>query len=95
MTGPAQTKTAYRAETQQFITQPSSHADTVPLLDPLTERELVVLGYLAQGLSNQAIADAMFVAVSTTRTHLNNLYSKLNARSRTHAVTRARELNLL
>lgn len=87
---------------QSAITQPikplrpaSDAADTVPLLDPLTEREMDVLGYLAQGLSNQAIADAMFVAVSTTRTHLSNLYSKLDARSRTHAVMRARELNLI
>lgn len=72
-----------------------STVDVIPLLDPLTDRELDVLAYLVQGYSNQAIADAMFVAVSTTRTHLRNLYSKLDARSRTHAIVRARELNIV
>ncbi len=80
---------------QSLATQLANDAVIIPLLDPLTEREMEVLGYLAQGLSNQAIADAMFVAVSTTRTHLSNLYSKLDARSRTHAVMRARELGLI
>lgn len=82
-------------DAQQVSIASAPHADVVPLLDPLTERELDVLSYLAQGLSNQQIADAMFVAVSTTRTHLSNLYSKLSARSRTHAVMWARELGIL
>ncbi len=70
-------------------------ADAIPLLNTLTDRELDVLTYLVRGYSNQAIADAMFVAVSTTRTHLRNLYAKLDARSRTHAIARARELHLV
>lgn len=75
---------------------PTHTPDSVaPLLDALTDRELDVLTYLVQGYSNQAIADAMFVAVSTVRTHLRNLYGKLDARSRTHAIVRARELNLV
>lgn len=69
--------------------------DIVPLLDPLTERELEILPLIAQGHSNKTIAKELFVAVSTVRTHLKNLYSKLSAHSRTHAIARARELNLL
>ncbi|MGB0385985.1 MAG: LuxR C-terminal-related transcriptional regulator [Ardenticatenaceae bacterium] len=69
--------------------------DVVPLLDPLTEREAEILALIAQGYGNKAVAKELFVAVSTVRTHLKNLYSKLDARSRTHAIARARELNLL
>jgi LuxR family maltose regulon positive regulatory protein len=67
----------------------------LPLVEPLGEREKEVLQYLAAGLSNQAIADEMVVAVSTVKSHLKSIYSKLNVESRTRAVARARELHLL
>jgi LuxR family transcriptional regulator, maltose regulon positive regulatory protein len=60
-----------------------------------TERELEVLAFIAAGKSNGEIAGMLFVSVSTVKTHINNLYRKLGARSRTQAVARARELNLL
>ncbi|MDF2703127.1 MAG: helix-turn-helix transcriptional regulator, partial [Rubrobacteraceae bacterium] len=47
------------------------------------------------GESNQGIASKLFVSVPTVKTHINNLYRKLDARSRTQAVARAREINLL
>jgi LuxR family maltose regulon positive regulatory protein len=65
------------------------------LVEPLRPRELEVLRLLAAGRSNQEIAAALVVAVTTVKTHINNLYSKLGVRSRTQAVARARELNLL
>jgi LuxR family maltose regulon positive regulatory protein len=65
------------------------------LVDPLTERELEVLQLVAAGLSNQAIADKLVVAPSTVKTHIKNIYGKLEARSRIQAVARAKELNLL
>jgi len=65
------------------------------LVEPLTERELEVLGLIAQGHSNQQIADALIVSVGTIKKHLNNIFGKLGVTSRTQAVARARELSLL
>jgi LuxR family maltose regulon positive regulatory protein len=60
-----------------------------------SERELEVLALIAAGKSNQEIARSLFVSVPTVKSHINNLYRKLDARSRTQAVARAREMNLL
>jgi len=65
------------------------------LVEPLSERELEVLRLIADGHSNQAIADRMVVAVSTVKKHVNNLYGKLDVQSRTQALARAHELHLL
>jgi LuxR family maltose regulon positive regulatory protein len=65
------------------------------LLEPLTEREEEILELLAQGKTNQEIADALVLAVGTVKKHLNNVYGKLNVHSRTAAVARARDLGLL
>jgi LuxR family maltose regulon positive regulatory protein len=69
--------------------------DTAALSEPLTERELEVLRLIAAGMLNRGIAQRLFVAVSTVKKHINNIYRKLEAHSRTQAVARARELNLL
>jgi LuxR family maltose regulon positive regulatory protein len=66
-----------------------------PLIEPLTERELEVLRLLAEGLSNQEIANELVVALGTAKTHTASLYRKLDVASRTQAVARARELGLL
>jgi ATP/maltotriose-dependent transcriptional regulator MalT len=60
-----------------------------------SERELEVLMLVAAGKSNRRIAADLFVSVGTVKTHINNLYRKLDAHSRTQAVARARELKLL
>jgi ATP/maltotriose-dependent transcriptional regulator MalT len=70
-------------------------ANLQPLPESLSEREITVLRLIAQGLSNQEIADRLVVAVSTIKTHINNIYGKLGVGSRTQAVARARELKLL
>ena len=62
---------------------------------PLSERELEVLALIAAGKSNEEIAGKLFVSVSTVKTHVNNLFRKLEARSRTQAIARAREMDLL
>jgi DNA-binding CsgD family transcriptional regulator len=61
----------------------------------LSERELEVLTLLASGRTNSEIARTLFVAVGTVKSHVNNIYRKLDARNRAEAVTRARESNLL
>jgi DNA-binding CsgD family transcriptional regulator len=61
----------------------------------LSKRETAVLQLIAAGKSNQEIAQELVVALSTVKTHLNNLYSKLGVHSRTQAIARAKELQLL
>ena len=65
------------------------------LPESLSERELEVLWLIAAGKANRRIASELFVSVGTVKTHINNLYRKLDAHSRTQAVARARELNLI
>ena len=65
------------------------------LPEPLSERELEVLQLIAVGKTNRRIATELFVSVGTVKTHINNLYRKLDAHSRTQALARARELNLI
>ncbi len=50
---------------------------------------------LASGRTNSEIAGDLFVAVGTVKSHVNNIYNKLEVRNRTEAVARARELELL
>ena len=61
----------------------------------ISKREQEVLECLAQGYSNQEIADKLFVSLNTIKTHLNNVYSKLDVKRRTQAVVRAKELRLI
>ncbi len=68
---------------------------TAASVDALTERELEVLRLLAAGLSNKEIAGRLVVAPSTVKQHLKNIYGKLEVHSRTQAVSRGRELDLL
>jgi DNA-binding CsgD family transcriptional regulator len=65
------------------------------LPERLSGREHEILQLVAAGKSNGRIASELYVSVGTVKTHLNNIYRKLGARSRTQAVARARELNLL
>ena len=61
----------------------------------ISKREYEVLELISQGLSNQEIAEKLFVSLSTVKTHSQNLFMKLDASRRTQAVQRARELRLL
>lgn len=66
-----------------------------PLMSQLSSREQEVLLLVAEGLSNQEIAQRLFISLHTVKSHLKHLMKKLDVRSRTQAVTRARELRLL
>jgi DNA-binding CsgD family transcriptional regulator len=57
----------------------------------LSEREREVLELLSQGLSNQEIADHLFVSLNTIKTHLSKIYQKMNVTSRTQALKKAHE----
>jgi ATP/maltotriose-dependent transcriptional regulator MalT len=68
---------------------------SVPLAEPLTEREIEVLGLLAQGLTNQQIADALTVVLGTVKAHNHHIFGKLGVSNRVQALARARELKLI
>ncbi|MEC1179230.1 response regulator transcription factor [Metasolibacillus meyeri] len=62
---------------------------TAPLYESLTEREMEVLLLMAQGKANQEIADELFIALKTVKTHVSNILSKLDVQDRTQAVVYA------
>jgi LuxR family maltose regulon positive regulatory protein len=65
------------------------------LIGALSPREREVLRHLAEMLSTDEIAAAMFVSVNTVRTHVRSILRKLGATRRNEAVRRARELGIL
>ena len=76
-------------------TESSQELDQSNLFEPLTERERDVLELLGAGISNQAVADRLFVSVGTVKRHTHNIYGKLGVNNRTQAIIRAQELGLL
>ncbi|MDO6442475.1 LuxR C-terminal-related transcriptional regulator [Marinobacter sp. 2_MG-2023] len=64
------------------------------LADPLSQRELEVLGLINAGHSNKDIAERMSVAPATVKAHIRNIYGKLDVGRRTEALARARELGI-
>ena len=61
----------------------------------LSKREVEVLQNIARGYSNREIADKLFVSQNTVKTHINNIYSKLEVRRRTQAVSKARNMKII
>lgn len=61
----------------------------------LSKREYEILGLIGEGLSNQQIADKLFVSENTIKKHVSNLFLKLDVERRTEAVKRAKELRIL
>jgi DNA-binding NarL/FixJ family response regulator len=74
----------------------SAPPPTVParVFPELTERETEVLALIAQGRTNEDIADALFLSLKTVRNHVSNIFSKLQVADRAQAVIRAREAGL-
>lgn len=60
-------------------------SDLPPTEEPLTEREMDVLRLVAQGLTNQEIAESLVIGVGTVRTHVSNILAKLHLANRTQA----------
>jgi len=63
-------------------------------IDPLSAREREILNLIAEGLSNLAIAQKLFLSTGTVKVHIKHIYGKLDVNSRTQAVARLHELNL-
>lgn len=85
---------AFDAEKTQAQAQPYL-TPALPVIEPLSQRELEILQLIAQGLSNQEISERLFLALSTVKGHNRNIFDKLQVKSRTEAVARARELGML
>ena len=60
----------------------------------ISKREYEVLTLLGKGMSNQEIADALFISQNTVKTHTSRLFEKLAVKNRTHAILKAKELGL-
>ena len=65
------------------------------LAEQLSKRELEVLQLLGAGHSNAEIAETLIIGLNTAKTHLKNIYGKLEVSTRTQAIARARALHLL
>jgi len=65
------------------------------LIESLTPQELTIVRLLAEGLTNQQIAERLFITVGTVKFHTHSIYGKLGVENRTGAVARARDLKVI
>ncbi len=65
------------------------------VIERLSERELEVLRLIVAGLSNKTITEELYISMNTVKTHIKNIYGKLNVNSRIQASAKAKELDLL
>ncbi len=65
------------------------------LIEPLSDREIEILKLVSQGLTNKEIATKLFLAEGTVKNYVTSILQKIDARDRTQAAIRARELGLL
>jgi LuxR family maltose regulon positive regulatory protein len=75
---------------ERFPNEPTS----VVNIEPLSDRELDILGLIVAGHSNQEIADSLVLALSTVKWYINALYGKLQVKSRSQAIAKAYELGI-
>lgn len=61
----------------------------------ISKREYEILVEISEGLSNKEIAERLFVSESTVKTHVSNLFSKLDVKRRTQAIQQAKSLNII
>lgn len=64
-------------------------------VEPLSEREIEVLQFIAEGLTNQEVANRLYLSLHTVKVHAHNIYGKLGVKNRTQAVAKARALGIL
>jgi LuxR family maltose regulon positive regulatory protein len=86
---------AFQPGKARRVARTTRDAGVAGLVEPLSDRELQVLGLLAAGKSNQQIADELVVVLDTVKKHVGHILDKLGAANRTQAVARARALGLL
>ncbi len=85
--------TSYRNQLLSHF--PIAQTTAQVLVEPLSDRELEVLALIADGATNQQIADQLVIAKSTAKKHVSNIIGKLGVENRTAAIAQARELGLI
>lgn len=80
---------------QAVVAKETSPSQPQSLAEPLSERELEILGLLCKGLSVPEIARQLYISVNTLKAHSQNIYSKLGVHSRVEAINQAHELGLV
>jgi LuxR family maltose regulon positive regulatory protein len=86
---------AFPASEPRAVGSPEASKLQSPMVEPLSARELEVLQLIAEGLSNQEIAQRLFISLRTVKWHTGNIYGKLGVEHRTQAIARARVLGIL
>ncbi|HKS91548.1 MAG TPA: response regulator transcription factor [Tepidiformaceae bacterium] len=71
---------------QRILSSDAPGAASPNAIDQLTAQERVILGLLAEGMSNQAIADSLVLSIKTVKSHLSNIFGKLGVHTRSQAV---------
>jgi len=84
-----------RAPAAPVLSRPQSKHQAAPLIEPLSERELQVLRWLDSALTSEEIAGELFVSVNTIRTHIRNIYTKLDVHGRIEAIQKAKDFHLI
>jgi LuxR family maltose regulon positive regulatory protein len=87
---PARSARAVEPESVSSRPEPRDHA-----YEPLSERELEVMKLIAIGLTNQEISEQLFISLNTVKTHVKNIYQRLEVSNRAQAIARARQLRLI
>lgn len=84
-------------EKEVFVAQPEEFTINETELKKLnlSSREYEVLQLLAKGYSNTDIAESLFLSLSTIKTHVSNLYLKMDVKSRTQAIDKAKRLKII
>jgi len=74
---------------------PRAFLSNQALVEPLTNREIEILLILPKGLSNQEIAERLFISPETVKRHLYNIYQKFDVKNRQQAIAKAKSLGIL
>ncbi|MES1181521.1 MAG: LuxR C-terminal-related transcriptional regulator, partial [Flavobacterium sp.] len=84
-------------EKEVFVTREEKATLNTSLIAELelSKRELEILGLMAQGYSNEEIGAKIFVSLSTVKSHIQNLFVKLDVKRRTQAVEKAKRLHII
>jgi LuxR family maltose regulon positive regulatory protein len=70
-------------------------SETDEWVEPLTERELEVLQFIAEGLTNREVGERLYLTANTVKAHARTIYSKLGVNNRTQAVAKGRSLGII
>jgi RNA polymerase sigma factor (sigma-70 family) len=76
------------------MSQPTVQQRMPQAFPELTDREREILGLIAQGLTNTAIAEQLVLSAKTVRNHVSNIFGKLQVAGRAEAIIRARDAGL-